>query len=94
MQSLILVGGKGSRMGSITKSKPKSLVPINGTPPNLISPPTGCRFKSRCPFEVSKCETKPDRLKINDREVICWRTNDQTDLLAKSKKIETWESQE
>ena len=31
MQSLILVGGKGSRMGSITKSKPKSLVPINGT---------------------------------------------------------------
>ena len=32
MQSLILVGGKGSRMGSITKSKPKSLVPINGTP--------------------------------------------------------------
>ena len=32
MQSLILVGGKGSRMGSITKSNPKSLVPINGTP--------------------------------------------------------------
>lgn len=32
MQSLILVGGKGSRMGSTTKSKPKSLVPINGKP--------------------------------------------------------------
>jgi len=70
------------------------LVPINGTPPNLINPPIGCRFKSRCPFEVSKCETKPDRLIKDGREVICWRTNDQSDLLAKSKKIETWESQE
>ena len=32
MQSIILVGGKGSRMGSITKTIPKSLVEINGIP--------------------------------------------------------------
>jgi len=67
------------------------LVPINGTPPNLINPPKGCRFKSRCPFEIGKCKQKPDRLNINDREVICWRTDSQTELLDKSKNIETWE---
>ena len=67
------------------------LVPINGTPPNLINPPTGCRFRSRCPFKIDKCKEKPNKLEIDQRQVICWRTTDQNDLLNKSKKVETWE---
>jgi len=70
------------------------LVPINGTPPNLINPPTGCRFKSRCPFEIDKCKEKPERLEIDQRQVICWRTSDQKDLLHQSKKVETWEAKD
>ena len=70
------------------------LVPINGSPPNLINPPTGCRFKARCPFEINKCNDKPDRYVNRDREAICWRTSDQKKLLEESKKLETWEIKE
>ncbi|MBU3688159.1 MAG: dipeptide/oligopeptide/nickel ABC transporter ATP-binding protein [Acidimicrobiales bacterium mtb01] len=31
------------------------LVTIGGRPPNLISPPTGCRFSPRCPYTTDKC---------------------------------------
>ena len=64
------------------------------SPPNLINPPTGCRFKARCPFEINKCNDKPDRYVNRDREAICWRTSDQKKLLEESKKLETWEIKE
>lgn len=31
------------------------LVTIPGNPPNLTSPPTGCRFQERCPFSTVQC---------------------------------------
>ena len=31
-QAVILAGGRGSRLGSITKQIPKPLLPINGSP--------------------------------------------------------------
>ena len=34
----------------------KVLVPIPGNIPNLITPPTGCRFHPRCSFMVDKCK--------------------------------------
>lgn len=33
------------------------LITIGGRPPNLISPPSGCRFSPRCPYATSICET-------------------------------------
>ena len=38
---------KGSRM---------KFQPISGRPPNLINPPTGCRFHPRCPYAMEVCK--------------------------------------
>lgn len=35
----------------------KDLVTIPGAPPDLVNPPSGCRFKSRCPFATEECKT-------------------------------------
>jgi oligopeptide/dipeptide ABC transporter ATP-binding protein len=32
-----------------------ALVPIEGSPPSLISPPTGCPFHPRCPHRFEPC---------------------------------------
>lgn len=45
---------------SITGSKRK-LVAIDGEPPNLVTPPIGCRFAQRCPAAQKLClEVEPE----------------------------------
>ena len=40
----------------------ESLVPIPGSPPSLVSPPSGCRFHPRCKFAEEDCVvTEPPR---------------------------------
>ena len=39
---------------SIKESR-RELVSISGTPPNLLDPPTGCRFNPRCPYSMEVC---------------------------------------
>ncbi len=34
------------------------LVPIEGSPPDLISPPPGCPFEPRCPWAMRICRTR------------------------------------
>jgi peptide/nickel transport system ATP-binding protein len=36
--------------------------PISGEPPNPINPPSGCRFRTRCPFAEAVCEREAPRL--------------------------------
>lgn len=38
---------------------PGELVSIPGSPPDLITPPDGCRFVERCPFATEECMNLP-----------------------------------
>jgi len=41
----------------------ESLVPIPGSPPSLVSPPSGCRFHPRCAFVEDDCRTSETPLR-------------------------------
>jgi peptide/nickel transport system ATP-binding protein len=52
----------------------KRLESIPGNPPLLLNPPTGCRFRDRCPVAYEKCTDEPPFLEIEpDHFVACWR---------------------
>lgn len=55
------------------KNKEK-LVSIHGTPPDLLAPPEGCAFASRCSYCMRICKMKPPTIsKISEtHEVSCW----------------------
>jgi peptide/nickel transport system ATP-binding protein len=36
----------------------RTLTPIPGEPPNLLNPPSGCRFHPRCPYAQKICKDK------------------------------------
>ena len=38
------------------------LIPIHGTPPDLINPPPGCPFEPRCPHAMRICRTGMPRM--------------------------------
>ncbi len=47
---------------------------IPGQPPNLITPPKGCRFHPRCPYAMQVCKEQEPELKEVDRDhyAACW----------------------
>lgn len=46
---------------------------IAGQPPSLLDPPTGCRFKDRCPKRFDKCDEEPPTFIVEEtRKVKCW----------------------
>jgi peptide/nickel transport system ATP-binding protein len=47
---------------------------IPGRPPSLLNPPSGCRFRARCPLAFEKCVEEPPFLEIEPgRSVACWK---------------------
>jgi peptide/nickel transport system ATP-binding protein len=45
---------------------------ITGQPPSLLNPPTGCRFKDRCPSRFARCEDEPPMFGSGRHRVKCW----------------------
>ncbi|MEM3832234.1 MAG: ABC transporter ATP-binding protein [Thermoprotei archaeon] len=51
----------------------KEVKSIPGNPPDLIVPPSGCRFHPRCPYVMPLCKEKsPPKINVDGREVACW----------------------
>lgn len=47
---------------------------IPGTPPQLLDPPAGCRFRDRCSVAFDKCLEVPPFIEVDrDHMVACWR---------------------
>jgi peptide/nickel transport system ATP-binding protein len=54
----------------------KRLTGIPGTPPSLLRPPAGCRFRDRCPLAFDKCLEEPPFVEIApDHFVACWKAS-------------------
>jgi peptide/nickel transport system ATP-binding protein len=54
------------------------LTGIPGRPPSLLNPPTGCRFRDRCPFAFDKCVEEPPFVELRPgHEVACWKAMDE-----------------
>ncbi len=47
---------------------------IPGKPPLLLNPPTGCRFRERCPIAFHRCAEVPPFVEIEkDHFIACWK---------------------
>lgn len=47
--------------------------------PSLVTPPTGCRFRARCPHAMPTCSEAPPRVEVGgDHWVRCWLHADGT----------------
>ena len=60
----------------------QELYKMEGAPPNLVAPPTGCRFHPRFPYAVDLCSTdEPDLLATDepDHRASCWIYSDRDD---------------
>lgn len=69
-----------------------ALAPIAGAPPDLRSPPPGCRFAERCPFALSACRSgEPGLQAIGDGHAsACLRLADIVRLRADARDPATW----
>ena len=56
------------------KYSEKRLTGIPGNPPLLLNPPTGCRFRDRCPLAFAKCVELPPFVEIEKGHFgACWK---------------------
>jgi peptide/nickel transport system ATP-binding protein len=60
----------------------RQLAPLEGEPPDLVNPPTGCRFHPRCPFATDRCVVEePPLAEISDgHRVACWNYEEVPEL--------------
>lgn len=56
------------------KEHKAKLIPIDGTPPDLLLPPQGCPFAARCDYAMKICQQKiPPYYRMSDtQQVMCW----------------------
>jgi peptide/nickel transport system ATP-binding protein len=52
----------------------QKLAGIPGRPPSLLDPPTGCRFRTRCPLAVEQCAYEPPFRELAPHHAAaCWK---------------------
>jgi peptide/nickel transport system ATP-binding protein len=57
----------------INQQKGEKLIPIDGTPPDMLRPPRGCPFAPRCPYALPVCQRflAPDTVLSDTHAVAC-----------------------
>jgi len=58
----------------------RKLAPLEGEPPDLLNPPTGCRFHPRCPYATDQCVTEEPPMEGDGHQVACWNWEDVPEL--------------
>lgn len=55
----------------------RRLIPIDGTPPDLINPPKGCPFSTRCKYCMNVCtQEQPPYFAEDKHRTMCWMLDD------------------
>lgn len=62
----------------------RQLEPIDGSPPDLFSPPEGCSYAARCPHTMEVClEHNPDAFAMQDgHRAKCWLHHEACEVVA------------
>ena len=79
----------GSIAGLDTK-KDEELLPIEGSPPDLFSPPKGCPFAARCQYAMEVCyEELPEEFEVLDEhKTSCWLEHEKAPYVVLGKKAD------
>jgi oligopeptide transport system ATP-binding protein len=57
----------------LDEDRQEMLTPIEGSPPDLLRPPQGCRFAPRCPFVTTQCQNAPPLRSVGANHIAaCW----------------------
>lgn len=64
------------------KGPRRKLAPLEGEPPDLLDPPSGCRFHPRCPWATEICTNEePPFIDVDERHrVACWHWEEVPEL--------------
>lgn len=54
------------------RTKDKKIHFVKGSPPSLLSPPLGCRFRDRCVHAMDVCKRDPPEFQTEAGYVRCW----------------------
>ena len=55
----------------------RELATLSGEPPNLLAPPSGCRFHPRCAYATAECAVeKPPTVRRGEHWANCWNPPD------------------
>ena len=54
------------------RTKDKKIHFVKGSPPSLLSPPLGCRFRDRCVHAMEVCKRDPPEFQTEAGYVRCW----------------------
>ena len=70
----------------------RELISIAGAPPDLVDPPTGCRFAARCPFAADRCRIEEPQLReaAPGQLVACHFTNRAEEFRLRARDADTW----